>query len=395
MPKPYDSSHQDVLIRLRTRLHTRRAELEQTVLEHVDRISVSTELVVPDYTRGLHAAVTASVAYGFAVIAHVERRPPPVPNVLLANARASSRAGVPIETLVRRYCAGYTILVDTVVTEALQDPLVEEGTLTGVLRSHMHTFDGLLEVIADEHTRESKATGPNGSEHRVARVRELLAGADPDLSDLDYRFRGWHVGLIARGSGSAETVRDLSSHLGSQLLSIPAGDATTWAWLGGTRPLDPQDTVHSAKRLLPKSISLAIGEPCQGPIGWKLTHRQALAALSVTRLEGQQSIVRYADVALLASIFQDDVLKPSLRQMYFSPLGDNAKVRRRLIETLGAYVTAERNISSAAAILGVNRRTVSNRLQMIEERLNRPLHSAMPGIEAALLLDSANAFDDI
>jgi hypothetical protein len=39
-----------------------------------------------------------------------------------------------------------------------------------------------------------------------------------------------------------------------------------------------------------------------------------------------------------------------------------------------AYFDAERNISSTAAALGVDRRTVRNRLRVIEELLGRPPH---------------------
>jgi DNA-binding PucR family transcriptional regulator len=73
--------------------------------------------------------------------------------------------------------------------------------------------------------------------------------------------------------------------------------------------------------------------------------------------------------------------------IYLAPLAaerDGGAVARR---TLRAYFAAERNISSTAAALGVDRRTVRNRLRAIEELLGRPLGEAAPDLEVALRLE--------
>jgi DNA-binding PucR family transcriptional regulator len=98
-------------------------------------------------------------------------------------------------------------------------------------------------------------------------------------------------------------------------------------------------------------------------------------------------VVRYADVALLAAVAGDDLIAGSLRQLYLAPLErarDGGKVSR---ETLRAYFAAERNVSSTAAALGVDRRTVRNRLGAIEDLLGRPLKGAEADLEIALRLD--------
>ena len=50
-------------------------------------------------------------------------------------------------------------------------------------------------------------------------------------------------------------------------------------------------------------------------------------------------------------------------------------------ETLRAYFAAERNISSTAAALGVDRRTVTNRIRAIEELFGRPLKDCATELE--------------
>ncbi len=53
-------------------------------------------------------------------------------------------------------------------------------------------------------------------------------------------------------------------------------------------------------------------------------------------------------------------------------------------ETLRAYFEADRNVSSTAAALGVDRRTVRNRIGAIEELLGRPLRGSLADLEIAL-----------
>ena len=56
------------------------------------------------------------------------------------------------------------------------------------------------------------------------------------------------------------------------------------------------------------------------------------------------------------------------------------------IKTLRAYLAADRNATSAAAALGVNRNTIAERLRAIEATLGRPLSACGPELEAALRL---------
>ena len=58
---------------------------------------------------------------------------------------------------------------------------------------------------------------------------------------------------------------------------------------------------------------------------------------------------------------------------------------------LRAYFRAGRNVSSAAAALGLNRRTLSKRLQSAERILGRPLESLAADLEIALSLEALEA----
>jgi DNA-binding PucR family transcriptional regulator len=128
---------------------------------------------------------------------------------------------------------------------------------------------------------------------------------------------------------------------------------------------------------------VTIGEPAEGLAGWRFSHLQAKAALAVAERRGV-TVARYADVAIEAAALRDDLLAKSLRQLYLEPLKQMRDGGKDARETLRAYFTAERNISSTAAALGVDRRTVRNRICAIEELLGRPLTVVAADLEIAL-----------
>jgi DNA-binding PucR family transcriptional regulator len=81
------------------------------------------------------------------------------------------------------------------------------------------------------------------------------------------------------------------------------------------------------------------------------------------------------------------MLGRALIDVYVAPLNESRGGPPELLQTLRAYVASEYNASSAAAALGVARRTVENRLRTIEQRLGRALHPCPAELVVALLLD--------
>ena len=85
------------------------------------------------------------------------------------------------------------------------------------------------------------------------------------------------------------------------------------------------------------------------------------------------------------------MLAGALLDVYIAPLEDVRGGGAVLRETLRAYLAAERSVSSAAAALGVDRKTVESRLRTIEKRLGRSLHPCPAELEVALELDELAA----
>ncbi len=368
---------------LASRLRERLPELQKAVATRVYAISDPHEVADPAYLEGLNAALAAAIEHRLAMLDSAERQAPAVPPALLAQARLDARDGVSLDTVLRRYLAGNALFGDFLAEEA-ERAEVSSTDLRHLLRRQAIVYDRLLEAVSEEHAREAQSWPSSTVERRRECVKSLLAGEMVDRSELGYDLELHHLALMAKGEGALEAMRALAGKLDRRLLAVCREEEPTWAcWLGGRRPLEAERALRALGELSPDRVVVTVGEPGAGLAGWRFSHRQAKAALPIAERLGQ-SVLRYADVALPASILRDDLLATSLHQLYLEPLErarDGGQVAR---ETLRAYFAAERNVSSTAAALGVDRRTVTNRIRTIEDLFDRPLGDFATELEIAL-----------
>jgi hypothetical protein len=378
---------------LSVRLRERQAEIEQAVLTRAYAVSETgseppnPETLDPAYLQGLRVATAAAVDYALEVIERGEARAPNPPAILLTQARLAAQNRVGLDTVLRRYSAGYVLLSDFLVEEAERSGL-RGPALQRLLRSQT-ALDRLLAVLSEEYAREERVRPTTTKQRRAKRIERLLAGEPIDTAELEYDFEGFHLGVVAVGAGAGNTLRELATALDCRLLSACRGDEVLWAWLGTRREPDPEDLRRHASAYLREGATLATGEPGEGLAGWRVSHRQAKVALQVA-LRSPEPVIRYADVALLAAVLQDELLATSLRERYLAPLEQERDGGVTARETLRAYLSANRNTSSAAATLGTSRQTVAKRLRVIEERLKRSLCDCGTELEVALRFDEAS-----
>lgn len=377
---------------LAERLHERRTEIEQAVLARTFAVSDAGEpldlsSLDPTYLEGLRTAITAAVDFGLEAIERGEESSPPPPPILLAQARLAARHGVGLGTVLRRYSAGYALLLDFLAEEAEREGLGAEQ-MRRLLRSQA-VLDRLLAAISEEYEREAAERPSSSEERRAERIERLLAGEPLDTSGLGYGFEVTHIGILASGPGAFEALREAAGGIDANLLSVRRDADTVWAWLGARRLPEPEELKARFAAAWPDSCALALGEPGEGLAGWRFSHRQARAALPVA-LRGTEPVVRYAEVALLAAVLQDELLASSLRKLYLEPLEAERDRGEVLRETLRAYFEAGRNVSSAAAALGVKRHTITNRLRAVEATVGRSFDNCATELEAALRLSQFN-----
>lgn len=370
---------------LGARLRERMPELQAAIATRVYAISDPRDVADPAYLEGLDAAVAAAIEYRLDVLEEGERQAPAVPPVLLGQARLDARDGVALDTVLRRYFAGNSLFGDFLVEEAERAD-VPSSVLRRLLGAQATLADRLIAAVSAEHARAAQSRPTTAAARRRECVKGLLAGELVDHSELGYDLDAHHLALMAYGDGAEELMRGLAGALDRRLLIVRREEDPKWAaWLGGRSPLPAQEALAALAGTGAHRAVVTVGEPGEGLAGWRLSHRQAKAALPIAQRQGR-AVVRYSDVAMLAAIERDDLVATSLRQLYLEPLErarDGGKAAR---ETLRAYFEAERNVSSTAAALGVDRRTVRNRLRAVEELLGRPLQGSVADLEIALRL---------
>jgi hypothetical protein len=374
------------VLELSERLRSRRYEIEQAVLTRVYAVSDSAQTADPLYVEGSRTAVAVALDYGLLGLEQGEEWTPPIPAPLLAQARIAARSRISLDTVLRRYFAGYAVLSDFVIGEVREGGLLKGSSMQRVLRTQATLFDRLLAAVSDEYRREAGRRPQTPQQRRTQLVERLLSGELLDTAGLAYDFAAWHVGIVILGTGSPDALRDPASQLDSRLLLVPRDGGMAWAWLGCRARIDARELERLVLPIVDSETSIAVGESCRGLAGWRLTHRQARAALPIAASE-RPRFTRYSDVALLAAVLQDETLAISLRQMYLAPLTEERDGGHVARQTLRAYFAADRNVSSAAAVLGTSRRTVTNRLRAIEEKLDCPLGTMGSELEAALRMD--------
>ena len=339
----------------------------------------------------MRAAVAENVDYCLMGVEQGEGWLGSIPPAAVAQAQRAARNGVSLDKVLLRYNAGHAALEEFVMQEAERSELASQG----IELRHMLRTQGALRLdhftasIAIEYQQELERAAHSPELRRRERVQKLLAGGQFDGTELGYELNdAWHLGVIAMGARAKETILGLAAGLGRRApLSVSASEKTVWAWFGSERRIASTaiEPLLSAKERA--GASLAIGEPGWGLDGWRLTHRQAQAAMLIAQRRPQKGLTRYADVALVAAVLRDKEFAQSLVEIHLSPLenqSDGGAVSR---ETLRAYFAAGCNAATAAAALGVARHTVERHLHTIEEMLGRLLHTCHAELEVALLVE--------
>lgn len=336
-----------------------------------------------DYEAGLRDTVAAVVNHSLTELEDPAGPPAPIPSAAIAQAQRAARRNISVETMLLRYIAGHRVLGAFVVDEAHRSGLASNGSALRHLRTTQEALlERLMTRIADEYRQERERIERSREECHAEMVQKLLAGERPDTTGLEYELEeAWHLGMIANGQGGRRVVRALADDLGRQQLCVATGESAVWAWIGGRQELGMDRVERALSAAMTAGVKIVVGEPRRGVSGWRLTHREAQAALLVAQRR-PESMVRFADHALLALVLQNESLVRSLAGIYLPSLGN--PVAR---ETVRAYFSAGCNAATAAAKLAIDRHTVERRLRTIETNLGRQLRSCHAELEVVLRLD--------
>jgi PucR C-terminal helix-turn-helix domain/GGDEF-like domain len=377
------------------RLYARRSEIEESVFARVRGVRDPADRDDAEHIASQRATVAAVVDYVLRSIGREQGQLAAIPPQAAAWAGRVAREGVSLGTVLRRYIAGSEELGEFIAEEAERGGFVDYGpALRRMHRALALQLERLTAVVEDAYNQELLRMGGSSERRRAEIARRLLVGESAsamEMAELNYEVDAlWHLALIATGPAAERVLGRLRGDFGNSSLLV-ACDGVVWAWLGGRQ----RAVLGDAERLLAANrhggISMGIGEPASGVDGWRLTHRQARAALSVA-LRKSRSLVWYGEDPLLAAALQNDTLAQSLTHKYLAPLRGEQNGGVKLCKTLRAYIDAECNTTSAASSLGVGRRSVESRLRTAERLIGRPLRTCLAELDVALRLEDLDDF---
>lgn len=150
------------------RVLARRGEIEETILARIRDVRFDpTGGEDPEYVAGLRAATTAVIDH---VLAGIERAsggsPEPVPAAAIEQARRAARVGVGLDTVLRRYVAGYAVLEDFVMEEVERDDRPSRGeALREILAGARALVERLLVAVTAAYDQEIERAGRRDRAH--------------------------------------------------------------------------------------------------------------------------------------------------------------------------------------------------------------------------------------
>src|SRR5271166_4791212 len=325
------------------------------------------------------------------------------PAAALEYARRRAQRGTPLTALLRAYRLGHTCFSDWLLKELAQradDAQMITATTLSMSKVVAGYVDQTSEEIVAAYTRERENWLRNRSAARAARIRDLLSGERINVSateaTLGYRLRQYHVGVVCWAGDAVATVDNITrlehaiSHVAgkaacSDPVFVPRDVSSAWAWL----PLGIRDTFDAAAASVvgvDGDIRFAFGDAAKGTTGFRLTHRQAIAAQAVALAAGSPPprVVTFSEVAPVAMMLGSADL---LRAWVLATLGGLAtddEHHARLRDTLLIFLQSGGSYKATAEQMVLHKNTVQYRIRKAEESLGRPAAENRHDVELAL-----------
>lgn len=370
-------------LELAGRLRKRSPVIEESLFDCVKTMSDSHQYEVAEYTAVLRDAI-AAVLHTSLTELEQPGKVEEIPAAVAALARQDAQCGVGLEAVIRRCMAFDRRMTEFIVEEA-------EGMSAKALRQVMQAWgahvDQLVQFVSREHDRELDRLHQSPGQRLVEWVQRVLDGEDPVEEKGDtYRFDACHLAMIVSAGIQTHEIHRFAVRLEAQSLIVPQADNGHWVWLGRQRPISYAEVKRQLSTESNPDFAVALGESRWGITGWRVSFREAQAALQVLKHQSRK-VVRCGQVALVAALMRDELLCRALVDAYLRPLDGPGNTGSTLRKTLRAYFTAGGNTAAAAASLGVDRHTIHRRLRKVEERLDEFVDSCHAELEIALQVE--------
>ena len=405
--KPDDSEVAVQLTAVSAALRMRLPELCQAVtdsiLEQIEPLSQD-QAIIDLLTVSVESNVTTLVhVIGYQIDSHPADAPP----AALAYARRLAQRGVPVGELLRAYRVGQACFMQWCYHELAVQARDLPTALAAAMRLTESTFgyiDRVSELVLTAYVRERDEWVRNTVAVRAAQVRSLLAGGPIEVNRVEpalgYRLRQYHLGIVAwveeaaRKEGTLVELERMAGQLADQLskgaralfVSRDESSAFIWMPLGSEQALRT-DVFGGTPLTSDFSVRLAVGEPAEGPEGFRVTIREALRAHAVALMAGPAAprVIRFGEVAPVALLAEDIGAARSWVGRALGPLAADDDQTARLRETLHVFLSTGGSYQETAERLSLHKNTVFYRVRKAQEVRGRKVADDRFVVELALL----------
>jgi hypothetical protein len=296
--------------------------------------------------------------------------PSELPPELLHLASSWAGTGDQLAALAEAQMVAREILWDRVVATAEQvvdDPAVR-WEVVKVALTWLGGYAGhMTQLLREAYQREITVLAGTRDDGRWSAVTRALDGHWVDASKLGYNPACNHLAVIVDTTDTAEALARQSQR---DLLEIAAPNGTVWAWLGGPAPLSDHEIDALVAWQRQRDGEAAFGEPGHGIPGFGLSHAQAVATRDIARATGER-VARFGDQRLLIALLRDRSAARAFVDHELAGLVGPGERMRELRATLRVYLEHGQRVSTTAALLRRDRKTVQRQLQSAEELLQR------------------------
>jgi hypothetical protein len=227
--------------------------------------------------------------------------------------------------------------------------------------------DRTSQLFHHTYERESTRMARTHDGSRWAAVARALEGRWVGAAELGYDLAQSHVAVVA---DSSVTLEPLARHANRELLQIDAPGGGVWAWLGGKIQLSDHELDSLIVWQRRRDGEVAFGEPARGLAGFSISHRQAVEARAIA-VSTAEPVVRFGDFRLLIALLRDRRLSRGFVERELGELAGPGERKRALRNTLRTYLEHGQCVSTTAALLRRDRKTIQRQLQSAEELLGR------------------------
>ena len=353
----------------------------------------------PTLRAELHASTRAHWKGFLGVVTRDSFEVRPAPQIFDL-ARTLARRGFELPVLLSVYRIGQRAtwqLITEVLQAEVHDPALRSAVLLRFWSHVSHWLDTTLESLIVTFTEERERWQRGALARRSAIVDAILAGQTVDVdtatTTLAYPLRQHHTAFtlqVAEKVPDADVqhliecaARALGGPEGGRPLIVASAARAAWCWTA--RPCETGAPAAGVPEDLPRFVRATAGNCHAGLAGFRLSHREAVAALTISAsLDG--AVIRFADVEL--ACLAAGIVGPEVRAAFvrreLAHLAESDEATHRLRETLQVYLKHGGDAALTGDLLSLHPNTVRYRVRQAEKKLGHPIQQRRVQVELAL-----------